>query len=62
MCSDWKIEVATVVMLIGALVDLSFAQTENSVPLKIGLLMEVSSDSTEVLKDRRRVLELGMRT
>ncbi len=47
--------------LIGAAMEPSAARTDEAVPLKIGLLLDLSSGSAEVYRDRQRAFELAIK-
>ena len=47
--------------LIGAAVESTTARADESTPLKIGLLLDLSSGSAEVYRDRRRAFELAIK-
>ena len=51
---------AAVLSLIGAAVEPAAARSDEPAALKIGLLMDFSGGSTEVLRDRRRAFELAI--
>ena len=59
-CTIWMLLGAAGLSSIGAAVEPTAARSDESVALKIGLLMDFSSGSTEVLRDRRRAFELAI--
>ena len=57
----WMMLLAAALMLIGTMVEPPSARAEESVALKIGLLMDFSGGATEVLRDRQRAFELAIK-
>ena len=57
----WMMLLAAVLMLIGAMADPAPARAEAGAALKVGLLMDFSGGSAEVLRDRQRAFELAIK-
>ena len=57
----WMMLLAAALMLIGSLADPPSARAQESAALKIGLLMDFSGRSAEVLRDRQRAFELAIK-
>ena len=60
-CAIGMLLAAASLSLIGAAVAPTTARSDESAALKIGLLMDFSSGSTEVLRDRQRAFELAIK-
>ena len=57
----WMLLLAAGLMLIGAMTEPTATRAEERAALKVGLLMDFSGGSTEVLRDRQRAFELAIK-
>ena len=60
-CAIWMLLGAAGLSLIGGAVEPTAARSDEPTALKIGLLMDFSSGSTDVLRDRQRAFELAIK-